>query len=252
MGDFKLPHSQLLELRRWNGPSVFNGWKLVTKRDVLESLNVNREGVTDFAPQLGPMVGYAVTVEYCGSSKKASEENPDGYNKMFSYLASVPGPKIIFAKDLDAPNHFGAIFGEVTGSICRALGCVGLITDGWVRDVDEATYGNFKMMAKFLSGGTGYSCPLRFGNEIDILGAKVKPGMVVHADKYGFVTMLEEETEHLLESVQFSDSNECKHMIPAMRESQGKSVEELIELISTTNAKQFGEAAKFRQKILDL
>ena len=252
MADYKLPHSKLLELRRWNGPSVYNGWKLVTKQDIIESCNFNRESVVDYAPQLGAMVGYAVTVEYCTSSKKISSENPNGYSKMFEYFASVPGPKIIFAKDIDGPNHVGAIFGEISGAAVRALGCVGVINEGGIRDVDEATYGNFKIMAKYLTPGTGFSCPLRFGNEIEIFGAKVKPGMVVHADTYGFVTMLEEETEHLLESVQFSDSNECNHMLPVIRESQGKSIDELVRLFIETNGKQFGEADKFRKRILGL
>ena len=252
MSNYKLPHSRMLELRRWNGPAVYNGWEAVSKRDRLESLNINREGITDFAPQLGPMVGYAVTVEYYASSKKISDENPDAYNKMFAYFASVPGPKIIFAKDLDAPDHRGAVFGECVANACRTLGCVGLITDGWVRDVDEACYANFKMMAKFLSVGKGYPCPLRLGNEIEILGAKIKPGLVVHADTYGFVAMLEEETEHLLESVQFLDSNECNNMLSVMKESLGKPMDEMVELIAKTNAKQFGEAAKFRNRILGL
>ena len=251
MSEYKLPHSKLLELRRWNGPSVYNGWETVSKRDRLESFNINREEITDFAPQLGPMVGYAVTVEFCASNKKLSEENPDAFNKMFEYIASTPGPKIVFAKNLEVSENWG-FFGECIGNACLALGCVGGITDGWVRDVDESTYGGFKTMGKFLGVGKGYPCPVSFGNEIEIFGAKIKPGLVVHADRYGFVAMLEEETEHLLESIQFLDSNECNNMIPMLRETQGKSYQEILELIRKVNGAQFAEAAKFRNRILEL
>jgi hypothetical protein len=98
---FKLSYSDLMELRRWNTPSVYNGWEAIAKRDRLEA-SISRESVIDFAPQMGPTVGYAVTVEYCAGSKKTSEENPDAYMNLYRYLVSIPGPKILMSKNLDA------------------------------------------------------------------------------------------------------------------------------------------------------
>lgn len=245
----KLSHSDLLELRRWNTPTIYNGWESVARRDRMECC-MSREEITDFVPQMGPMVGYAVTVEYVCSDAKIKEDNPDCYLKLYEYLASVPGPKVIVAKDLDAPNPTGSIFGEVTGNAYRALGCVGCITDGFVRDVDEGSYGGFKMMAKRLGVSHTYSCPIRFGNEIEVFGTTVKPGMLIHADKYGFIGIPKEETEHLLEGVRFMDSNECQTTIPAARETIGLSAYEVVEQLKRAQ-KQFNENAEaFRKRIL--
>ena len=158
-----LPHSQLLELRRWNTPTVYNGWECVTKRNRLDCNCSWEPGLVDFTPQLGPMVGYAVTVEYvCGdAAERAARSDPFG--ELYDYLASIPGPKILFARDLEYPDSKGSIFGEVTGNAYRALGCVGAITDGSARDVDEAAYGGIKLMARRLCVGHAYSCPVRFG-----------------------------------------------------------------------------------------
>ena len=57
----QLTHAQLLELKRWNTPSVYNGWEQVTKQRPNED-GFNLEPVVDFMPQMGPMIGYAVTV----------------------------------------------------------------------------------------------------------------------------------------------------------------------------------------------
>ena len=56
-----LPHDVLLKLKRWNTPTIYNGWEQITKHDIARD-GVNLEETNDFMPQMGPMVGYAVTV----------------------------------------------------------------------------------------------------------------------------------------------------------------------------------------------
>lgn len=245
----KLSHSELLELRRWNTPTIYNGWEAISKTDRLDCV-MSREGLTDYMPQMGPMVGYAVTVEYICSDKKAKDEHPDCYERFFEYLAGIPGPKVIMAKDLDAPNCVGSIFGEVTGNVYKSLGCVGSICDGYVRDVDEASYGGFKMLAKRLGVSHTYSCPLRFGTEIELCGAKIKPGMLIHADKYGFMAVPEEDMGDLLEGARFMDSNECRFTIPAGRDTFGLTDKEHLEQLYKA-WHDFGAAAgEFRSDVL--
>ena len=60
----------------------------------------------------------------------------------------TPGPKIVVIQDLDKPEVLGSFWGEVNASVHRALGCVGTITDGAIRDVDEMTAAGFKAIAR--------------------------------------------------------------------------------------------------------
>ena len=244
-----LSHSELLELRRWNTPTIYNGWEMATKKDRLECV-LSHESLTDYMPQMGAMVGYAVTVEYICSDKKLKEENKDCYLKLFEYLASIPGPKILCAKDLDAPNSIGSIFGEVTGNVYRSLGCSGAITDGYVRDVDEAAYAGFKFLAKRLGVGHAYSCPIRFGTEINICGANIRPGMLIHADKYGFIAIDEEDEKNLLMAARFMDSNECMHTIKAPRGGYGLSTADLLEEFKKEWPAFDADAAAFKKTLL--
>ena len=55
-----LPHGTLIELRRWNTPTIYNGLETYSKAD--RRSYVNLEEVHDFMPQMGPMVGYAITM----------------------------------------------------------------------------------------------------------------------------------------------------------------------------------------------
>ena len=250
MSQMPLSHAELLELRRWNTPTIYNGWEAVTHRERLEVVMSNG-AVQDYAPQCGPMVGYAVTVEYICSDAKIKEEHPDAYIKLYEYLSGIPGPKVIIAKDLDAPNSVGSIFGEVTANAYHSLGCVGGITNGYVRDVDEGAYAGFKMMASRLGVGHAYSCPLRFGTEVEIYGAKVKPGMLIHADKYGFIAIPPEDTRDLLEGARFMDSNECRTTIPAGRDTVGLRPEEVVAQLKRANEAFACNAQQFRNRILN-
>jgi len=56
-----LSHSELLQLKRWNTPTIYNGWEQITKHNAAADA-FNIEECRDFMPQMGPMVGYAVTV----------------------------------------------------------------------------------------------------------------------------------------------------------------------------------------------
>ncbi|MBD3275421.1 MAG: RraA family protein, partial [Candidatus Marinimicrobia bacterium] len=57
-----LTHKQLLQLKRWNTPTIYNGWEQITARDPAVDC-FNREETTDYMPDMGQMIGYAVTVK---------------------------------------------------------------------------------------------------------------------------------------------------------------------------------------------
>ena len=142
-----LTHAQLLQLKRWNTPTIYNGWEQITKHDIARSC-FNIEETRDFMPQMGPMIGYAVTVVIEPSNRKHKENKTAGldYNR---YVASVPGPKIVVVQDLDKPLVLGSMWGEVNSNRHRALGCVGAIVDGAIRDVDEIAELNLGVFETF-------------------------------------------------------------------------------------------------------
>jgi len=234
-------HGTLLELKRWNTPTIYNGWEQITRRDIARDC-FNREDVRDFMPQMGPMVGYAVTV-VCEPGNPSHKSNAGAWSEYREYVAAVPGPRIVVVQDEDKPEVLGSFWGEVNANIHRALGCVGTITDGAVRDVDEMTNAGFKALARRMCVGHAHVTPTRWNCDVEVFGTKVVPGQLIHADKHGFLAIPEEDEPRLLHAARFMDSNECLSKIAAARGCTGKSVEQILREIDDAG-RGFAEAAR--------
>src|ERR1051325_5491129 len=239
-----LTHSDLLQLKRWNTPTIYNGWEQITKHDRTRDA-INLEEVRDFMPQMGPMVGYAVTLSVEPSKPEHRQKNPRAWSDFRRYVAAVPGPKIVVVQDLDKPRVIGSFWGEVTSNTHRALGCVGTITDGAIRDLDEMTNAGFKALARRLCVGHAHVAPVRWGCAVEVFGQRIEPGQLIHADKHGFLAVPDEDVPLLLEASRFMDANECNTVIAAAREADGKSHEELLRALEEAGA-AFRKAARDR------
>ncbi len=241
-----LTHADLLQLKRWNAPSIYNGWEQVTRRNP-GSAGFNLEATCDFMPQMGPMIGYAVTVVIEPSNPRHRSANPAGWQEYRRYVASVPGPKIVVVQDLDHPQVVGAFWGEVNSNMHRALGCVGTITDGAIRDVDEMTNAGFKALARRLCVGHAFAHPVRWNCPVPVFGRTVHPDDLIHADKHGFLILAPEEQPGLLDAVRFMDANECGTVIAAARDTAGRSAEAICESLDRAAA-EFSRNVKARYK----
>ena len=73
-----LPHSTILQLKRWNTPTIYNGWEQIMKHDRTKDA-INLEPVTDYMPEMGPMVGYAVTVKFQPSVNEHAENKAEAW-----------------------------------------------------------------------------------------------------------------------------------------------------------------------------
>ncbi len=241
-----LTHADLLQLKRWNTPSVYNGWEQVTRRNPGGDA-FNLEETRDFMPQMGPMVGYAITLVIAPGDSEPRSANPNGWQEYRRYVASVPGPKIVVVQDLDHPRVLGSFWGEVNANIHKALGCVGTITDGAIRDLDEMTNAGFKALARRLCVGHAFAHPVRWNCEVQVFGRSVRPDDLIHADKHGFLVVVPEEQPGLLEAVRFMDANECNTVIAAARNSAGRRSEEICDALDQAAA-EFGRKAQEKFK----
>ncbi len=230
-----VPNAQLHKLKRWNTPSISNALEQVSRANPLTLFNL--EETRDFMPEMGPMVGYAMTVVISGSDPAPKREEPDNFTLYREYLASRRGPKIVVVQDLDQPACYGSIWGEVGATHARALGCVGTITDGAIRDLDEMRAAGFKALACRLAVSHAHCWPLRWDVEVEVFGTKVRPGQLIHADKHGFIIIPSDAQKRLLEAARFMDDNECNTVIPAGADAAGLSTEEVLAQMKSAGAR---------------
>lgn len=242
----RLSLSTLLQLKRWNTPTIYNGWEQITQHDAAAHVT-NLEDVVDFMPQMGPMVGYAVTLVIEPSRKEHKVENPNAWSEYRKWVSSQAGPKIVVVQDRDKPAVIGSFWGEVNANVHRSLGCVGAIVDGAIRDVDEMTDAGFKAIAQRLCVGHAHSVPVRWGCDVEVFGTRVENGQLIHADKHGFIAIPSNDEEELLNASVGMDVNECETVISAAKSATGKRMDEITESIDRAAAefsrrtkKQFG------------
>ncbi len=241
MSTLPLPHSALLQLRRWNTPTIYNGWEQITSLDAAAPVT-NLEETRDFMTAMGPMVGYAVTL-VVEPSNVAHKSEASAWSDYRKYIASQPGPKIVVVQDLDKPSVIGSFWGEVNANVHRSLDCVGTIVDGAIRDVDEMTGAGFKALARRLCVGHAHSVPVSWGESVEVFGTRVEPGQLIHADKHGFIAVPKGEEAQLLAASVQMDVNECETVIAAAREASGKATSEIAAQIDVA-AREFARRSR--------
>lgn len=104
-------------------------------------------------------------------------------------LLKIPAPRIAVIADTDHPPGLGAFIGEVNANILLALGCIGLVTNGAVRDLTEVHATGFQMFAGNVSVSHAYAHIFDFGGTVEVGGLRVQPGDLIHGDLHGIQTV---------------------------------------------------------------
>jgi regulator of RNase E activity RraA len=181
----------LAKLKTYDTPTICNALEMLDRSRYLTGFTV-RPLVCPF-PALPPMVGYARTVTT--RSTHAHELDPARAREeriaYYEYVASEPAPGVVIMQDLDAPDAgFGAFWGEVQSAVHFGLGCIGVVTDGSIRDIDQWAPG-FQALAGSIVPSHAYVHLAGFGQEVRVAGMLVRSGDLVHADRHGAVTIPE-------------------------------------------------------------
>jgi regulator of RNase E activity RraA len=139
-------------------------------------------------PDLPPIVGFAKTVTARAKDKVALGDYMGKRLDYLDYIASEPRPSIAVIEDLDDEVGYGAFWGEVQSNIHKALGCLGVVTNGSIRDIPMIAPG-FQMLAGSLSPSHAYTHVEDFGIAVTVHGMKVNSGDLIHADQHGAVVV---------------------------------------------------------------
>lgn len=219
----------LQQLRRFTSPTVYNALENITTPPSAK-ISINRDQTTDFMPTAGPVVGFAVTVTVRSYSRKQATDLASKWEEYRRYAAHIPGPKVVVVQDLDKPGMQACFWGEVNAAMHRAFGCVGTITDGAVRDIDEIGQIGFKVLARGLRVGHAHVAPVKWGIPVRVFGTVVRPGCVIHADKHGFVVIGTKHLQRVVDSALYFDSLECQTVLAAVGCTAGLSVDKILQV----------------------
>ncbi len=188
-----LNKEQLDELAQFDTPTVCNALEKFNLRPKTEGFT--SPVIRSIFPDRKPLVGYACTakISASGPGTKANEEI------LYQYYQSIkdcPSTPISVIQDLDE-ECVGSFWGEVQTTVHKALGCMGVITDGGVRDLDEAHELGFSYFASCVLVSHAYIHMEETNTAVEIAGLTVHPGDLLHADKHGAV-VIPHEVAHLV------------------------------------------------------
>src|ERR1700736_4673675 len=141
-------------------------------------------------PALPPTVGFARSVTI--KAKDAFGMGDASYIQRrldyLDYVAAEPRPSVMVIEDLDEEPGYGAFWGEVQANLHKALGCLGTVTNGSVRDIPMIPPG-FQMLAGSISPSHAYVHVVDFASPVNVHGMAVTSHDLIHADRHGAVVV---------------------------------------------------------------
>jgi 4-hydroxy-4-methyl-2-oxoglutarate aldolase len=195
----------LNRLRAYNTPTVSNAIEVFDVRPRNEGFM--RPEIRCIFPSMGVMLGYAVTlkIQSVNPGAKGATVYP---NEHWKDIMKVPAPRVIVVEDLDEPSGLGSLWGEVNANMHKAMGCVGCVTNGSVRDLDEVEPMGFHFFASHVAVSHAYVHMVEVGSPVRIGGLTVRPGDLLHGDRHGVTNIPLDLAAKIPEGVRIVDAME--------------------------------------------
>lgn len=220
-----LSASELNELKRFPTPTIANAIETFGIRGRLEG--VTNTGIRCLFPQMGVMLGYAVTAVVCTAVAPAKHRRVDR-REYWRAIANAPRPTVTVMQDISETHY--AYWGEVNSNMHKALGSIGLLTNGAVRDLDEVGELEFHFFASGVAVSHGWAHLEDFNCPVQVFGMTVQPGDLIHADQHGAVTIPREIARLVAQACRDIETAERK--IISICKSNEATVEALHELVT--------------------
>ncbi len=193
-----LPNPVDLEvLREFDSPTICNALELVVP--ARRAMGFTRKPLIAAFPNLKPVVAFARTaiIRSREPHPRSREEATRVRLAYYEQIAAQPLPSIAVIQDIDGPDQgFGAFWGEVQSNVHKGLGCLGVVTDGSVRDLDAMASGFF-VLAGSIMPSHAHVHLVDFGGTVSVAGMIVSPNDVIHADRHGAVIIPPEAIKEL-------------------------------------------------------
>ena len=162
-------------------------------------------------PELGRRVGYAVTCVY-------GLPDPDftrlSFNDVLAALEASPGPTVLLLQQ-NFPPHIAGKVGLAGGnmvSAMRALGCLGMISNGPSRDLDEVREMDFQYLLSGVTPGHGNMAVQAVNVPVSVGGMDVAPGELIHMDENGACKFPADQLQAVLTNVRALQLEEAARM----------------------------------------
>lgn len=162
-------------------------------------------------PNLGRRVGYAVTCVYGLPDPNFSRLS---FIDVLEALDASPQPTILVLQQKFPPeiaNKVGLAGGNMVSAM-KSLNCVGLLSNGPSRDIDEVREMDFQYMLSGVTAGHGAQAVHAVNVPVSVGGMDVAPGELIHMDENGACKFPADKLEDVLINVRALQKEEATRM----------------------------------------
>ena len=162
-------------------------------------------------PELGRTVGYAVTCVYGLPDPGFSRLT---FMDVVDALDASPKPTILVLQQKFPPEIAGKVGlsgGNMTTAM-KAVGCVGVVSNGPSRDLDEIRPMGFQYILSGVTAGHGPMAVRAVNVPVSVAGMDVSPGEIIHMDENGAVKFPAERLAAVLQNVRALQQEEAARM----------------------------------------
>jgi len=223
---FELTPALIEELQQFDTPTVCNALEVVAPKR--RGYGFTTKPLVCTRPELKPLVGVARTATMRAAHPSdlrgtAARELSDGY---YAYIDEGSKPSIVVIQDLDDERGYGSWWGEVNSNIHSGFGCLGVITDGSVRDLPDIAEG-FQMMADRVGPSHAFVHIVDYSRPVTVAGMRVVHGDLLHSDQHGAVVIPHDVAHDIKAAAE--DIGKREHVIIRAAQAPGFNIDKLRE-----------------------
>lgn len=179
-------------------------------------------------PELPLLLGYAVTARVSTDQPPSAVRPAISEPDYWRFLAGRAGPRVAVVQDIDRPPR-GAMWGEWNANVHKALGCVGMVTEGAVRDLAALHRLRFHAFSTQVLPSHAYGAFIDYGGIVRVAGLTIASGDLLAGDEHGVILIPPEIPLRELARVA-AEIDRLEAEIFALCQSPGFSLERLIAL----------------------
>lgn len=226
MNDPLIPEEQLNALRQLDTCTVSNAVETFDVR--LRNTGFADARIRCMFEDFPPIVGYAATARLRSGDPPIAGRLYRERGDWWSSILQVPAPRVVVIEDVDKPPGLGALLGDMHAAILVALGCVGYVTDGAVREIPRVRKLGLQLFAGNLAVSHAYAHIFDIGSEVKVGGLEVRPGDLLHGDRHGLLTIPKQVVAKI--PAVATRQQEAEERVIQLCQSKGFSIEKLQQV----------------------
>ena len=163
-------------------------------------------------PDMGAVIGHAVTCVY--GLPVPNYSGRLSFMDVVDALDAMKKPTILVIQQKwpEGLLQKSGLAGEIMVTSMKAVGCIGMLSNGPSRDVDAIRRLDFQMLLGGVTAGHGEMAVQAVNVPVSVGGMDVAPGDLIHMDENGAVKFPADKAAQVLDNAQKMLANEAEHL----------------------------------------